>query len=224
MKDQELLESYIPMVRFIAAMCGPHYEVVLHDLRDIEHSIIAIENGHISGRRPGDGMMDFAYQKFVEDTQDEFIVHRSSKPTKDHRILRLSAYRIRSHLSNEIIGLLCVTEDISDFVQMRRMLDTHLYIDGGIYSETDTNNENIALPLADTLETIFRNTMSERGFLSPESMDKDDKMSVIAALRDQHLFEIKGAVNFIAHKLNLSEPSIYRYLREIKYKGMLKSE
>ena len=51
MRDRELLESYIPMVRFIAAICGPRCEVVLHDLKDIEHSIIAIENGHISGRR-----------------------------------------------------------------------------------------------------------------------------------------------------------------------------
>jgi predicted transcriptional regulator YheO len=43
------LKSYIHLVNFIADFLGPSYEVVLHDVRNINNSIIAIKNGHISG-------------------------------------------------------------------------------------------------------------------------------------------------------------------------------
>ena len=49
--NRKTIEAYIPMVKFIAAVCGPRCEVALHDLDDINHSIVAIENGHITGRR-----------------------------------------------------------------------------------------------------------------------------------------------------------------------------
>ena len=222
MKDQELLKSYIPMVHFIAAFGGPHYEVVLHDLRDIEHSIIAIENGHISGRKIGDGIIDFAYKKFVEDTEEEFIVNQSSRPTQDHRILRLSAYRIRSDISHELIGLLCVTADITDLIRIRKIIDAELYMEGGVYKEADSSNEGVALPLADILEGTFRYAMNEHGCITVDNMSKEEKMAVITTLKEQNLFEIKGAVSLIARKLKLSEPSIYRYLREIKYMKLMK--
>lgn len=37
--NRKTIESYIPMVKFIAAVCGPRCEVALHDLDDINHSI-----------------------------------------------------------------------------------------------------------------------------------------------------------------------------------------
>ena len=216
MRDRELLASYIPMVKFIAAFSGPRFEVVLHDLRDIEHSIIAIENGYISGRKLGDGLMDFAYQKFVEDTEDDFLVNQRSKPTKDHKILRLSGYRIRSNINHEIVGLLCVTEDITEFVQMRQMLNSYLHTEDYAYPDGDLNNELFALPLADTLEAAYRYAANEAGMPSNSQMSKADKMKIISILMEQHLFEVKGTVSFIAKKLMLSEPSIYRYLRELR--------
>ena len=216
MKDRELLASYIPMVKFIAAFSGPRFEVVLHDLRDIEHSIIAIENGHISGRKLGDGVMDFAYQRFVEDTEETFLVNQRSKPTKDHKILRLSGFRIRSNTSHEIIGLLCVTEDITEFVQMRQMINSHLHTEDYVNSDIELSGELFALPLSDTLEAAFRYAVNEAGITSDGPVNKDEKMKVISILMDQHLFEVKGTVGFIAKKLKLSEPSIYRYLRELR--------
>ena len=44
------LQKYIPLVDFFAAVLGKNSEVVLHDLTDPDHSIIAIRNNHISNR------------------------------------------------------------------------------------------------------------------------------------------------------------------------------
>ena len=46
----DLLYSYTTTVKFLGSVLGPDYEVVLQDLSNINHSVIAIENGHISSR------------------------------------------------------------------------------------------------------------------------------------------------------------------------------
>ena len=60
MTPDEILESYLPLVDFIAAVFGKNCEVVLHDLRNLDHSIIAIKNNHITGRTLNDTITDFA--------------------------------------------------------------------------------------------------------------------------------------------------------------------
>ena len=216
MKDSELLQAYIPMVKFIAALSGPRCEVVLHDLRDIEHSILAIENGHITGRKAGDGMMDFAYKKFVENTEDAFVVNLIGKKTKDNKVLRLSGYRIRRPSNKELIGLLCVTEDITDLINMHRIVSRELYINDGFYNDLENSNGGFALPLSETMGAAFYQAMQEGGYRNIANMTKNDKTRVIATLLENNIFEIKGAVSFVARKIELSEPSVYRYLKEIK--------
>ena len=48
-----LLKPYLPLVDFLAVVLGKNTEIVLHDVLDIDKSIIAIGNNHISGRVVG---------------------------------------------------------------------------------------------------------------------------------------------------------------------------
>ena len=43
--DQELLKCYTDFVPFLAAVCGPGCEIVIHNVTNPEQSIIAIGNG-----------------------------------------------------------------------------------------------------------------------------------------------------------------------------------
>ena len=56
----DILNSYRPMISFLAAAFGPNCEVVLHDIREQDKSVIAIENGSISNRIIGSPMTDLA--------------------------------------------------------------------------------------------------------------------------------------------------------------------
>ena len=51
MSNRSRLERYLPIAAFLSAVCGKHYEVILHDVSDPEASVVAIFNGHLSGRR-----------------------------------------------------------------------------------------------------------------------------------------------------------------------------
>ena len=77
--NRKTVEAYIPMVKFIAAVCGPRCEVALHDLDDVDHSIVAIENGHITGRKVGDGLVDFALGS-VFDLNNRMIYRADGDP------------------------------------------------------------------------------------------------------------------------------------------------
>ena len=51
------LEFCLQLAKGIARQFGPNCEVVVHDLatNDPESSIVAIENGQVTGRKVGDG-------------------------------------------------------------------------------------------------------------------------------------------------------------------------
>ena len=51
------LEMLKQLAGALAAQFGPNCEVVIHDLaaQNAEHPIVHIENGHVSGRKVGDG-------------------------------------------------------------------------------------------------------------------------------------------------------------------------
>ena len=52
------IEFYKRLAHGLALQFGPNCEVVVHDLEteDVDHSIVVIENGHVSGRKLGDGL------------------------------------------------------------------------------------------------------------------------------------------------------------------------
>lgn len=216
--NREQVEAYIPMVRFIAAICGPRCEVALHYLDDIDHSIIAIENGYITGRKVGDGLVDFALGSvFDKENNDKaYIANIYGKTTTDNKRLRLSGYYIRNE-EKEIIGLLNVTIDVSDFVWMKNIIESELLMtqgNGTALSLESSENAQHALSAAEMVELICNQAMGQLGFTDPHMMRKDDKMKVIAMLNDRNLFAMKGIVKLTAKKLGISEPSVYRYVRE----------
>ena len=55
--DSKRLEMLKQIAQALAAQFGPGCEVVIHDLaaKDPEKSIVYIVNGHVTGRRVGDG-------------------------------------------------------------------------------------------------------------------------------------------------------------------------
>ncbi|RBB93774.1 hypothetical protein C3E97_032780, partial [Pseudomonas sp. MWU12-2115] len=56
-EKQAVLGALSATVKRVGAMVDAHTEVVLHDLGRPERSIIAIENGHVSGRQAGDAIL-----------------------------------------------------------------------------------------------------------------------------------------------------------------------
>jgi len=218
MTDRERIESYIPIAKFIAATYGPRCEVVLHHLDDVDHSIVHIENGYITNRSVGDGLMDFVLgETFSHDTQDKpFVVNLAGKLPQSGRKLRFSTFYIRND-QGELIGFLGITIDITDLGVMKSFIDA----ESALVESSELKPENgsqrmFALSAHDMLDTVFQDALLKIGSDTAEEMSKQEKMQIIDLLNEHNLFSIKGMISIVAKKLALSVPSVYRLLREIK--------
>ena len=66
MKYNPLLEPYKALVPFLAELLGESCEILLHDISQPKHSVIAIANGFHTGRKVGSPFTDLAIKIMEE--------------------------------------------------------------------------------------------------------------------------------------------------------------
>jgi len=208
-----IIKNLIPVIQTISLTFGKNCEVVLHDLSGPFHSIISIENGHVTGRKVGDPITDFilaAWRQggFGNEKENKSINYKTK--TKDGRILKSSSVFIKNN--DKIIGCICINIDITLPLIFEKKLNEFCNIvelNNG-ESETFTSIDII-------LENIIDKAIEEVN--KPVSlMHKEDKIRVVEIVDQKGIFMIKGAIDLIASKLNISRYTIYNYLDEIKIK------
>ena len=108
-------------------MSGPRCEVAVHDLSDIDHSIIAIENGYLTGRKVGDSLLDFDVHKMFEPEymRQPYLVNYTGKNTVGDRVFRFSTFYIRNS-TGYVIGLLNTNVDISNLLALQNAVSKEL--------------------------------------------------------------------------------------------------
>ena len=47
-------------------------------------------------------------------------------------------------------------------------------------------------------------------------MQKEDKLAVVESLEEKGIFDIKGAVEYVAERLGVTNFTVYNYLKEIR--------
>ncbi|MFB6274015.1 MAG: transcriptional regulator [Salinibacter sp.] len=201
-----ILEHYVTMAEAIGTMMAPVMEVAVHDLRQPEESIIAIYNGHLTGREVGDGATDLGLRRLRgEDLPDKMIGYANESP--DGTKMKSSSLAIRDD-EGELIGALCLNLDISYFEQygkfIERLISTHKsdHIEDGEDFGATTPREDIK----DAIDQI----RISKGWMG-QSLSNDQKRTVVEHLYRQGHFKKRGAVTIMADLLGLTRPSIYNY-------------
>ena len=118
----EQLDFYKRLAHALALQFGSSCEVVVHDLeaKDPSHSIVAIENGHVTGRKLGDGPSHVVLEALhAGDTKLEDRPAYLTK-TADGKILKSSTVFIRDE-DGRAVGIFAINYDITI---LRAMGDT----------------------------------------------------------------------------------------------------
>ena len=211
--DREILAHYVKIGELLAEMFEPHLEVAVHDLRYPEHSIIAIFNGHITGRNIGEGTSDLGYEKVSGKVPDKVVNYKNESP--DGKPLKSSSLTIRNN-KGDIIGSLGLNYDISVFDQFSNVLS--------IFTNTEENtitHGKEAFFYGNTKEDIHIaiNHYKISNGLTNKVLSRKDKHDVIRFLiRGGHLNK-RGAVAIIGEALSVTRPTVYKYIKEIKSKN-----
>ena len=211
MKHDKDFEFAARAAKGIAGQFGRNCEVVIHDLRggDTEHSIIAIENGHVTGRSVGDGPSHIVLESLKETS--ESLEDRVSYLTKtsDGRVLRSTTLFIRDE-GGKVIGLMGINYDISMLVA----------VDGVIRDLTGTDTqtsepESISRNVADLLDELLEQSVRLIG--KPTAlMSKDDKIRAIKFLDDSGAFLVTKSGPKVCEYFGISTYTLYSYLDEIR--------
>lgn len=210
MTDKEVLESYIPIVNFIADICGSNYEVLLHDIKNPESSVIAIRNGHLSGRKIGDPMTDLAI-KILNDKsylKKEYIANYIGK--SNNKKFFSSTYFIKNE--GKLIGLICINNDVAPFLNLQSSLNNILK-SFETEEEREDYSENIGNPVKSLANSIISKTIANLS-VPPERMSIDEKVKIVQELNESGVLMLKGAVAEVAEELKISEGTVYRYLNK----------
>lgn len=222
--NREILETYFPIASFIATVIGPKCEIVVHDIHDLEHSIIFIENGHISGRKVGDGSTDLVLKLLQDKTyQNESFIANYKGKGSNGQIYRSATYYIKND-ANQLVGMMCLNIDISHLEVAADWIQAVL-IGGGLFPATtapvqkaveDKQAIEYLQGNVDDILTHVIDSVISQSEIPLERLSPSEKMELVKQLNDQGAFLLKGGVMQVAKAFNLSEPTIYRYLQKIK--------
>lgn len=209
MTDDEVLSIYKTIVPFIAAMSGPSCEVVLHDIRNPEHSVIAIENGYQTKRKIGSPLTDFAMESIESKAylENDFISNYSGS-TKGKTFLSSTLY-IKNN--GRLIGMLCCNKDTSTVSDLENALKRVEYQYNLIVRSHEVH-ENLDEQRDTMVMEAVSQIIEKHG--GSAMLKKAEKIQIVQELSNSGVLKMKGAVNEVARQLNVSIPTIYRYIHK----------
>lgn len=191
---------------------GKDCEVVLHDFSHPEESVIAIANGHITGRQVGATLDVLGFQLLRNRPTGDF--HNYQTVTKSGRILRSSSTFLRDE-TGEIFGALCVNHDVSSLIKMKELLQSRL---DGIEGDPKGPHEEFEDSVDEVLDRMIADAIRGTG-KEVADLNREEKVALISRLESKGAFLIRYSVERIAKSLNLSKYTIYNYLDEVKTRG-----
>ncbi|HVI41771.1 MAG TPA: PAS domain-containing protein [Anaerovoracaceae bacterium] len=223
-----MLKQYSILIDFLGRVLGPDYEIALHDLSDISNSIVAIANGHISGRTIGAPLTSLALKMVADKSyyQEDYRINYSGL-TNGNKVLRSSTMFIKDDLG-KLSGMLCINFDDSRYQELStkvlqlchpdQFVEHNILVRNDIIDEDGTPQivgaELFPNSIASIMENVIHDVVQEDG-VPADRLTQEEKIKILGLLDQKGIFLLKGAVNYVAKELHSSQASIYRYLAKV---------
>lgn len=214
-----VINALRPVVPMLAAMAGTHLEVVLHDVSRPEHSVVAIANGHISGRVVGSSVLEgphgdkgFAAATRVISSRGAVhsVVDGYTTVTADGRTLK-SASAIFRDTSGVPFATLCLNADVSVFQATHAWLEQMLQP----FRQAEAQASPPAIAAGPPqMDALMQEIIGDAVPLA--KMSKEEKIQAVREMQRRGLFIVKGGVQRAAAALQVSRFTIYNYMEELR--------
>lgn len=211
--ENSKLELLRQVAAGIAAQFGPDCEVAIHDLsRDPDRSIVFIANGHVSGRKEGDGASTVVMEQLrTNDPEPKDHLCYLTK-TPNGKILKSSTIYIRDGKGG-VSAIMAINYDISGL----------LVAEQAVRDLVSTGEEAPAEPekitnVSELLDELIQKSVALVG--KPAAlMNKDDKVRAIQFLSQNGAFLITKSGDKVAKFFGISKYTLYSYIDMNKQEG-----
>lgn len=210
-RDKELLKSIEPIVTAVSRVFGRNCEVILHSLEDPSHSVIKIENQHITKRKVGSPLTDLAIKTLMKASETkEDVIGSYYTRTEDDKLFKSITALIKNS-DGFPVGMFCINIDISaDFSEFIKD-----FIPNNITTSNNTTSEHFVSDINDLVDKALEKSMNE--IVRKKGLsNRERNYQIISKLLNKNIFDIKGSIETVAEHLGMSKYTIYSYLRKIK--------
>lgn len=200
-------------------------EVVVHDLRQPENSIVAIINGHVSNRREGQSVLsvpeeDAAFTKMLEqsfrrEANAIEVTGNYSSRTRSGKDLRSSSVVFYDDKGAPHAAL-CLNRDLASAEKLIDALQAHIL--PRTAQPPSAPSPEVAgkdLTMGELVSDIIEKALASTGSVDVKRMTKQEKMQVVSHMHKRGLFLIRGSVERAAASLGITKFSIYNYMDEL---------
>lgn len=207
------------VVKTVGSIVGKNTEVVLHDLTNPAHSVVAIANGHITGRVVGSPVLagpgqDLGFNAVVQTPEqtaspEPVVLEHYQTRRASGAVLHSATAIYRDSRGTPFAGF-CINADLSGLHAARACLDQLL----GTSSVTEVKSieqPDMELLMAEIIQSALNTTAS-----SNRAMKKQAKIEAVRQMHERGMFIVKGGIEKAAAALGVSRYTIYNYLDEIK--------
>ncbi len=202
------LKKYIPIANMIAKTFGRQCEVVIHDLSIPQNSVVYTLNNHVTGRQIGQSFEHLVKEVLLSKNFDGDCTANYMTVIKDGREIKSSTTLLRDS-GGKPIGALCINVDVKPLKDAMSFLGDLLNVEQAKPEVEVEPFSNVMEIVDDLIDKIIDQD-------NVDNLKRKDKLDLIQFMDDKGVFLIKGAIDKVAERLNISKVTVYSYLDEIK--------
>lgn len=196
----------------LAIQFGSSCEIAIHDLKtkDLEKSIVYIENGHVSNRQTGDGPSGIVIETLQSDPSTIHDKLSYLTKTEDGRILKSSTFYIRDD-DGSISYIFSLNYDITAFTAASTAIQSLIATKDNLPDLTGDSPRQITHNVNELLDLLIEQAVAKVG--KPVAMmNKDDKVAVVQYLDHAGAFLITKSGDKVSSYLGISKFTLYSYM------------
>ncbi|EAI1537711.1 transcriptional regulator [Campylobacter jejuni] len=220
--DEGQKQQFIKLTYFLGEVLGEQYEIVFHVITEDGAYIAAIANSHVSGRTLESPLSAFASELVQNKAylKEDFLCDYKALIGKS-KLVRGSTFFIKN--SDELVGILCINHDTSmmrdlvcRIIDIEKLGDMSEFLNQDKENNTSVDSLGNIETLSHSIEEILAQSIDMNYLNSDYQLSMAQKEEITKTLYQKGIFNIKGSVPIVARLLKISEPSVYRYLKNFK--------
>lgn len=202
------LDNFRRLADNLAALLGPSAEVVVHDLEDLQHSIVYIV-GDVTHREVGSPMTNMGLEALRKGTETSLLQGSYRSELPDGRVLKCSSTFLRSSSGHSTVAL-CINIDITKWAEAAEVL-----MDFATPGTRADLQEDYIRTVPEMIEVVVAGALAEMR-KTPDTMDGAERLELVRTLDERGVFLIKGALGYVATLLGVSRATVYNYLQRVR--------
>ncbi len=204
LEQQALLDQLKQVAQGLSETFAPFCEVVVHDLLDPKHAILAIHN-NLSGREVGDPATELGLARIADPAYPQVIANYANQ-FADGRQAKSTSIGIKDS-TGSYVAALCMNVDLTLFRSLQNVLGQFGSVDSGAAMK-----ESLDPAGADAIRARI-DQFAARLATTPRSLKAEERRALLRELKEAGCMEIRRAMEIVALHLGVSRATVYSYAK-----------